>query len=94
MQHIPYIIVLGAYVPKLPGENVKENLCWTELQAKLMTPLERTPSNYVVYHNNFTNSRHSSAATFRDHRWKGLGEENSDLLGLFLCGPFSPPFSK
>ena len=21
---------------------------------------------------------------FRDHRWKALGEENSDLLGLFL----------
>ena len=21
---------------------------------------------------------------FRDHRWKALGEENSDLVGLFL----------
>ena len=25
---------------------------------------------------------------FRDHRWKGLGEENSDLSGLFFCGHF------
>ena len=25
---------------------------------------------------------------FRDHRWKALGEENSDLLGLFFCDHF------
>ena len=24
----------------------------------------------------------------RDHRWKALGEENPDLLCLFLSGPF------
>ena len=23
----------------------------------------------------------------RDHRWKALSEENSDLLGIFLCDP-------
>ena len=25
---------------------------------------------------------------FRDHRWKVLGEENSDLSGNFFCGHF------
>ena len=31
---------------------------------------------------------------FRYHRWKALGEENSDLPGIFLCNLFSPLFSK
>ena len=25
---------------------------------------------------------------FRDHRWKALGEENSDLSGIFFCDHF------
>ena len=25
---------------------------------------------------------------FRDHRWKALGEKNSDLSGLFFCDRF------
>ena len=30
---------------------------------------------------------------FRDHRWKALGEENSDLPGLFLFGHYFESYS-
>ena len=30
---------------------------------------------------------------FRDHRWKALGEENADLLGLFLFGHYFESYS-
>ena len=29
---------------------------------------------------------------FRDHCWKDLNEENSDLPGIFLCNSFSPMY--
>ena len=48
---------------------------------------------YTQMKNDFAN-KPKGLRRFRDHCWKALGKENSDLLGLFLCDPFSPPFSK